>query len=58
MDQIGALLRQPGKATADAFCHCIAAYRDWGVSFGEAVNRFMADSEGNRRNGRPPLPDW
>jgi hypothetical protein len=52
------LLARPCKETAQQYCDCIRSFRDWGVTFPEAVNLFLKYSEWNWRDGRPPLPDW
>ena len=52
-----ALLEQPTKARAIAFRDCIVNYRDWGITYAQAVGRFTQDSELNWRDGRPPLRD-
>ncbi len=52
-----ALLASPGQAAAQAFCDCISNYRDWGVSFGQAVVKFMEDAEWTWRSGKLALQD-
>lgn len=53
-----ALLDNPCEATAMAYKECIMRWRDWGVPFGEAIVRFMIDTEWNWREQRAPLGDW
>jgi predicted nucleotidyltransferase len=55
---IGALLAQPGAASAQAVLDSIEAYRDWGITFRQAVSREMQDSEWRWRTSRPDLADW
>ncbi|MBI5668120.1 MAG: nucleotidyltransferase domain-containing protein [Chloroflexi bacterium] len=59
MERMDALLVRPGADTARAFTECVGGFRDWGVTMGQAVVRFMRDSEWNwRYGGRTPLADW
>ena len=51
------VLDHPCAQTARAFCDSITGYRDWGVTFPQAVSRFIEDSEWNWRCGSPPLRD-
>jgi len=57
LDLADALLREPGKASAEAFCACLANFRAWGMTLGDAANLFMEDSEWHWRSGRPPIQD-
>ncbi len=57
-ERIAALLAQPGAATAQAVLDCIEAYRDWGITFRQAVSREMQDTEWRWRTSRPDLADW
>jgi len=52
------LLERPCKETAKAFGECITKFRDWGLTFDQAVSRYIEDAEWNWREGRPPLQDW
>jgi hypothetical protein len=52
-----AVVEQPGTETASRFIEAISSYRDWGVTFSEAVSLFMKDREWNWRSGTPPLED-
>lgn len=59
MRRIDELLARPGVDTARAFAECLGGFQDWGVTMGQAVVRFMRDSEWNwRYGGRTPLADW
>jgi predicted nucleotidyltransferase len=58
LEQIDGLLRYPSKARAREFADSISAFHDWGVTYEQAVVRFMQDSEWNWRTGRVPLSDW
>lgn len=53
-----ALLENPGIETALAFRDCVINYRDWGVTFEEAVGHFLHDRELNWMNAKPPIQDW
>jgi len=58
MELFEALLANPGTATAEPYCEMISAYRDWDVTFPEAVANFTQESEWNWRSHRAPLHDW
>ncbi|MFN8528624.1 MAG: hypothetical protein U0670_08450 [Anaerolineae bacterium] len=58
MDLTLAVLNQPGNESAQAYCEAIVQYRDWGVSFPEAVQYFTRDREWNWRGQKPPIHDW
>lgn len=58
MELADSLLRQPSGERARAFTDCVSAFQDWGVSFPQAVVRFIKDAEWNWRGRRPPLADW
>jgi hypothetical protein len=51
------LLKTPSKTTAQAFVDSISNFQDWGVTIGQAVVRFMKESEWNWRYGPPPVQD-
>jgi hypothetical protein len=53
-----ALLQNPNMETAQAFTDGVVNYRDWGVTWEEAVVHFLHDRELNWRNGKPPIQDW
>jgi len=57
MDLADRLLRAPSETAADAFWACVASFRDWGVSWDEAVVRFMRDVEWPWREGRASLAE-
>jgi len=57
-ERIAALLAQPGAATALEVLDCIESFRDWGITFRQAVSREMLDSEQRWRVSRPDLADW
>ncbi len=52
------LLAQPGKEHAQAFCDCINAFHNWGISYDQTIVRFLHDTEWNWRDGRAALQDW
>lgn len=51
------LLEQPNAEHAQAFSESLINFHDWGVTYGQAVVRFMIDTEWNWRTGKPPLED-
>lgn len=57
-ERIAALLAHPGAETAQDVLACIEAYRDWGITFRQAVVRMMQDTEWRWRTSRPDLVDW
>jgi hypothetical protein len=57
-ERIAALLAQPGTATAQDVLTCVEAYRDWGITFRQAVVRYTQDTEWRWRTSRPDLADW
>lgn len=58
MELTGQLLHHPGSDTAQAFCDCVGSFQDWGVTFPQAVVRFMKDREWAWRYGRSDLAEW
>lgn len=58
LDIFEALQRQPCQANAQAFQDCLVNYRDWGVTFPQAVNRFINDVEWHWRKGHPYVYNW
>ena len=58
VELIEKLLEHPGKENAQAFSESISSFHDWGVTYAQAVVRFMKDSEWNWRTGQAPLQDW
>jgi predicted nucleotidyltransferase len=52
------LLREPGLDSATALKDCMVAYRDWGMTYNQALTRFIEDVEVNWRDARPPIADW
>ncbi|HEX7733778.1 MAG TPA: hypothetical protein VF458_02910 [Ktedonobacteraceae bacterium] len=52
------LLKDGSAANADALWQCIDQYRDWGLTWSQALVLFMKESEWNWREGRAPLADW
>jgi hypothetical protein len=58
MEVLAQLLAQPDKDHAQAFCDCLTAFHDWGVTYEQAIVRFFQDVEWNWRDGRTPLQDW
>jgi predicted nucleotidyltransferase len=57
VDLMKAVVENPGAESALAFTEAITNFRDWGLDFKGAVNRFIKDNEWNWRDGRPPLED-
>ena len=51
------LLAQPGKATALNVMDSLKNYRDWGVTYAQAILHFTQDSEWHWRNSPSPLRD-
>jgi predicted nucleotidyltransferase len=58
MELIEKLLKQPCKEHAQAFCDSLSNFQDWGVTYAQAVVKFMEDNEWTWRTGRPALQDW
>jgi hypothetical protein len=54
---VDTLLKTPNVENAQRLSDCMTRFHDWGVSFPEAVVRFMKDTEWNWRSGFPPLSD-
>jgi hypothetical protein len=52
------LLAAPGTASAKALYDCVMNFRDWGLTFNDAVNAFAEDTERYWLHGRPALADW
>jgi hypothetical protein len=52
------LLRDGSSANAQALWECIDQFRDWGLTYAQALVLFMRESEWNWREGRAPLQDW
>lgn len=61
LELIEHLLAQPGTIYAQAFSESLINFHDWGVTYEQAVVRFMQDTEWNwrlgTRTGKPPLED-
>lgn len=57
-EKLDALLENPTQESAQAFTNCLVNYRDWGVSFPEAVVHFLHDRELNWLEGKAPIQDW
>ena len=55
---INELLENPSVPTANAFRDTISSFREWGVSWNEAIITFTKDREWNWRGQKPPLHDW
>jgi predicted nucleotidyltransferase len=58
LERIHALLAQPGIATAHALRDSILGFRDWGITFEQAVVRYTQDTEQRWRIDRPDLAEW
>jgi predicted nucleotidyltransferase len=58
LELAGQLLANPTKELALAFRDTLNNYRDWGLSYLEALVTFVEDTEWNWQAGRPPLGDW
>jgi hypothetical protein len=52
------LLKRRCKEHAQAFCDSLNYFEDWGMTYAQAVVKFMEDSEWTWRMGRPALQDW
>lgn len=57
MELQDAMLQQPNRKTIDAFMTCVRDFHDWGISFHEAVSRFIVNNEWNWIDQAPPLSD-
>lgn len=51
------LLANPDSTRAQALTDCANGYREWGISFSQAVQDFMQDAEWFWRDGRVPPAD-
>lgn len=58
MTLFNALLQQPNQDTATAFHDAIVNYRDWGVTFPQAIAHFIEDVEWHWRQGNPYPYNW
>jgi predicted nucleotidyltransferase len=58
IELIDQLLKEPGVDSAVALKDAVVAYRDWGLTYNQALNRFIEDVEINWHDGRPPITDW
>ncbi len=58
MERMEALLAEPCKQTADAFCECILNFTQWDTPPEGWPARFMKDSEWAWRDGKAPVADW
>lgn len=52
------LLENPCRETAEVYTKTLLEFRDWGVSFDDAMRRFLTDREWNWRAGKPTIHDW
>lgn len=53
-----ALMTEPTQANARAFRDCIIGFRDWGLTFPQAIVRFIEDVEWHWRRGNPYVFNW
>lgn len=51
------LLRQPTKEKVDDFVEAISSFRDWGITYSQAVSIFVENNEWNWIDQSPPLQD-
>lgn len=52
------VLHEPNVHNAVTFRDCITSFRDWGLSYEEAVTQYFYDIEWNWRRGKAPVEDW
>lgn len=55
---VNKLLQESNADNAQALWECIFGFRDWNITYDQALGRFLQDSEWNWREGRAPLQDW
>ncbi len=58
MELVEGVLREPGLESAVALKECVVAYRDWGLTYNQALTQFIEDIELNWRKARPHVSDW
>lgn len=58
IELIDQLLKAPALDKAIALKDCVAAYQNWGLTYDQALTRFIEDVELNWRFGKPPVADW
>jgi hypothetical protein len=58
LELFAAVQRQPCQSHAQAFRDCLVNYCDWGVTFPQAISRFINDVEWHWRKGHPYVYNW
>jgi hypothetical protein len=57
MELQNAMLTNPDKETIRAFIEAVQTFHDWGITWEEAVSRFIVNNEWNWLDGEPPISD-
>jgi hypothetical protein len=57
IEMVNDLLKNPTKESISAIVELISSFKDWGITYGQAVSIFIENNEWNWIDTLPPLQD-